>query len=148
MSTVAPNLSNAATQSSHITTALTNLSVWRSQAVHSTIHRGCVGHIPCDWLQDLVRRDEELYPHLHNHVDSLRDLLAQWVPQIHPQPLPALVLVAQSEILLLQQTQSLTNLEGKDFKRSEVRVCFVFGRGVASSNSRAELVAVVLYRRV
>ena len=58
-------------------------------------------HVPCDWLQDLVRRDEILDPHLHDHVVSLGDLLGERVPQVCPQSLPTLVLVAQSEILLL-----------------------------------------------
>lgn len=48
-----------------------------------------------------MRGDEEFDSHLHHHMVSLRDLLAEWIPQVHPELLSALVLVAESEILFL-----------------------------------------------
>ena len=52
-----------------------------------------------------MRRNKVFDSHLHDDVVSLGDLLAERVPQVHPQPVPTLVLIAQTKVLLLLQTK-------------------------------------------
>ena len=67
-------------------------------------------HIPCNWLKNLVRRYEVFHSHLHDDVVALRDLFDEGIAQVDPQPAPVLVVVAETKILLLQQTQRLAHL--------------------------------------
>lgn len=55
-------------------------------------------------------RNEVFHSHIHDDVVALGDLLSERVAQVDPQSLPVLVIVAEAEVFLLQQTQGLANL--------------------------------------
>jgi hypothetical protein len=55
--------------------------------------------------------NEVFHSHLHDDVVAVGDLLAERVPQVHPQPVSTLVLIAQAKVFPLQQTQRFAYLQ-------------------------------------
>ena len=68
-------------------------------------------YVPGDWLQDLLGFNEILHPHIHHEPVAGDQLLVQRILQVDPQLLTILVQVAQTKVVLLEDTQRLANLQ-------------------------------------